>query len=517
MNVPQFFPATVKNATSTKSGLMSAADKARLDALQVSAEYVSMAALKASSVPTSDKPKIVFLQSRSAWFAWDSVSTLTGNDLDCVVLTANGSDPGRYIRLSVTHRKHQLTTTWYIDPTSGDDENTGSASNSALKTCRELNLRLSNVISLSCTIYVLNNLSSTDPLTLTAFTSTDYVANGSSSTVTLAIEGTRTSVRTGTISAVTTPVTATNTPGSITDSGATWATSISNKYMIVLTSGASSSRILWPCKDLGSNAVRVNNPVNEATGAATTFPSANDTYTEYSLTTGLINISTNAIVTVKNWYQPTTTTGFITTQQSAGFFTSAFGNLQAIYSNGINVIASRDGNTSASQPILSNRVQFAGCTLLQSNITARTMCTISFTTSLLQGVKMFGGGTTNVPGGQFSIQNTGIMDVSGSAIDLNRGSYCRIGTTTWGANNTTGVSVLTGSQVCVDSGITPTLTGTTEISIDATANLLGNLEQYSAGANFPTVAACNTWATWAAAPFNRLAICFKSLARIFTA
>jgi hypothetical protein len=473
----------------------------------------SLALLKATAVPVPGSTKMVFLQSRHAFFIWDSDSTLTANDIDVVALTSNSSNPGRYIRLVLPHKKHLSTATWYIDPVSGNDDNDGLTSGTALKTGEELNARMALTIAVTTTVNVLNDIS---VLNLTAYSALDYVSNGSSSSVLLKIVGQRTLVRSGTISAKTDPVPASNTYGEITDAGATWATSVSSKYLGVLTSGASSSRIFWICKDNGGSSGRMNTPINDSNGAATTFPSVNDTYGEYTLTTGVLNIKSDCIITVSNWTN--VGSGFIIATQGITVYTSIVSNVQSLYSvAGVSLIGCRDGSSTSLQPIVPTRMQCAGCTFMQSPITSRNNTVVSLTTSFLQGVRLYGGGTTNIPGGSFSIQSTAIADVSGAAIDLNRNSYCRIGTTTWGAGNTTGVSVNTGSLVCVDSGVTPTLTGTTEISIDATANLLGTLEQYSAGANFPTVAACNTWATWAAAPFNRYATSFKTLARIFTA
>lgn len=471
--------------------------------------FATVTALKAAAVPPTGSSRLAYVQSRKAWFSWDAASTLTANDLDVVALTA--SVTGRYVRIFTTHRSHQIQGTWYIDPSLGSDDNDGTASNSALKTVREFALRMAGIITVTSTINVLGDLPTSDPFSVALYSLVDYAANSNSTTVTLNVTGQRTQVRTGTISAVTATNRATNTVGSITDAGATWATSISSNYLGVLTSGSSNTRIFWVTRDAGANVAEINNPINESSGAETTFPSANDTYTEYSLTTGGMSISTNANIKVFNWNHPSTSSvGFLTTQGSVTFSTCAVGNLQSVFSPSIILLGCRDGNSSALQPILPGRIQVAGCSFSKSTFTVRSGVFASFSTSLLNTVGILCGGTTTVSPGFVSLTTTGIYRVSGTALSLNQGSIGRItASTVCGSSNTTGVAVLTGSRLIITAAVTPTITGTTELSIDGVANLLPPLEA-SAGGTLPATSACNTWATWAAAPFNRYAFCYNT-------
>lgn len=476
--------------------------------------YENISTLKDSSVPPTDCEKLIFVKSRNAWFTWESDSTLLQNDLDVVQLTA--SSVGRYLRKLETHLVHQLMPVWNIDPINGNDDNDGFYN--PLKTCRELQLRLSGKISISTTINVLNDLLSSDPLTLTCNSSVDYINNSSNSTIILNIVGTKKLVRSGTISYVTQPDSSNNTCGSITDTNANWTDSITNNNIIVMTSGVSNTKILWPIKNMGSGEVRVNYPVNQTNGTVSNFPSVNDTYNEYSLTKGLIYLSTDVATKISNWYQPTlSSVGFIVSKQQVSFYGCSYGNIQAIFCPGLNLNACRDSNVSATQQILQTKIKIYGCSLLKSNVLLRSYISCDIKDCILQGVKIINDGNGTTSSGYLSISNTCIVDVTNGtndahAIEAGSGSVCRLGANVWGSNNNICLFINNGGKVIVDKNVVPTITGNREIMIDESSNFFTQLE-LSSGSTLPMTLECKTWNQWVDS-FSRNVISYKKLSSL---
>lgn len=471
--------------------------------------YSDLAALKAAGDVFSTG-QLVYVVSRGAYYSWNSTNTLTANDLDIVQITSVTT--GRMMRQLIVNPDFQKVTNWYLDYASGSDDATGLVG-APLKTCRELNLRLCGVASVAYNVNVLSDLNASDPLMLVANFSLDYIANSSSTSTLIRIVGTKTAIRSGTISAVTAPVVATNTPGAITDVSASWATSITNKYRIDLTSGVSSGKIMWPCKDNGSGSVRVNLPYTIG-GTVGTFPSVNDTYTEYSLTTGKVSVTGNGSYVIEDWNMATSANQlFMTTNQTTGMRGCVIGNIQAFFSPNISMTACRDGVSTALQHTLPLKMTITGCTFMLGTYSIRNGGVSALTTCLFQGVGLSTTSTTTNTPGVVSLINCGFMDMSGTPVLIERGTICKIETALWGSGNTTGTKVDSGGKIIVATGITPTLAGTTELSIAGVTNLLPPLEAY-AGLLLPATSACTTWAQWAASPFNRSVYSYQAQAGI---
>ena len=148
---------------------------------------------------------------------------------------------------------------WYVSPATGNDSNTGSSAGQPLKTVSQLRTRWGQGTTLAgdpnayptVTVNLLDNVPSTDPLQLSNF----YLGPGG----VLVFRGQRTTVHTGSITAVTQINRATNTPTSITDgalANGAWAAWVGKRLRIV--GGPRDGATAFVVKDLGGKSARVS-------------------------------------------------------------------------------------------------------------------------------------------------------------------------------------------------------------------------------------------------------------------
>jgi hypothetical protein len=173
----------------------------------------------------------------------------------------------------------KIQATWFIDPISGLDSNSG-LSGSSLKTWAELYRRmvLCGGPNVNVTITILSDLPSSDPLlSFDCFTGAIQVT----------VIGTPTIVRSSSFtSAPTARNSATNTPNDITDSTVSdWTSDIgvASGRILMMTSGTASDTPAWIVKNLGSNKARTS-PFYNNDDFTEKNPSSGDTYQIQQLT-----------------------------------------------------------------------------------------------------------------------------------------------------------------------------------------------------------------------------------------
>lgn len=167
----------------------------------------------------------VYVRSVRAW--WELSFTLGATTDAITVVTAQSGGTARWVRQDANDLYWSYTTTWYVDPVAGNDENTGAASNLALKTvaefCRRLRFGVPNT---SYTINVLADVPNTDICNPQVRMLTTSGQTGAAFGATLTFKGQRTVVRAGTTAAGTTqtdPTAAAATAqAEIVDAAAAW-------------------------------------------------------------------------------------------------------------------------------------------------------------------------------------------------------------------------------------------------------------------------------------------------------
>jgi len=105
-----------------------------------------------------------------------------------------------------------------------------------------------------------------------------------------------------------------------------------------------------------------------------------------------------------------------------------------------------------------------------------------------------------------------------SAVQIRRGNTLMLDGPLFGSGavggSLFGVTVDEGAQFFITTAVTPTLTNTAgELQMDGSATAIPPLV---AGAAVPAASALATWADWAAAPFSRNVVSYKSGAKIIT-
>lgn len=219
----------------------------------------------------------VFVATFKSWFVLDTSSTATV-DGATVIAAAGG---GRWLRLlNYAHPSWAVVADWYINATTGNDENDGSSA-SPLKTWAELARRcgagnvLNPPVNLGArkmwTVHLMTSLPTSDAIAGTFILGFNVhcEVRGGVSAVLLS----------GSFTAVTSRNGASNVPWQVTDSALplanSWTAAVGSRIRI--TSGTNQDVMFAVMKDLGSKQARVSEPVlisrfNPAN--ATTWPGA---------------------------------------------------------------------------------------------------------------------------------------------------------------------------------------------------------------------------------------------------
>lgn len=141
-----------------------------------------------------------------------------------------------------------------------------------------------------------------------------------------------------------------------------------------------------------------------------------------------------------------------------------------------------------------------------------------YTNTVLRGRTLTMGATTRMGPITMRINSLGMdgQAAASTALLVERGCEVGIEGTLYGADPggaSTGTNVQEAGHVYVSAAVTPTLTAATELILDGAGTAMPDLLP-SAGLVLPAAAALTTWAQWAAGPFTRNVMSYKSPANI---
>jgi hypothetical protein len=410
---------------------------------------------------------------------------------------------------------------WYIDPVAGLDTNTGASSITALNTVKELERRLRVMTLPYYEVYVLNDLPTTDTIGLSPAL-VQKTDGGSSAEVVIYWYGQRTIVASGTFTANgTTSTPASNLRPTLTDSGvADWTPHIGRT--VVVTSGASSGFITHIQTNVGAGVANCNYWHNCTAVTPSVFPGSSPAIPPLS------GDSYNIVTFTKARRAKTTTNGVRQYFNNFDFTDMVYFGSSASLTSSSNSSAGMIFTSCKIDQRISLSVHVAyffwGCSIYNTannGITpdrtrlSITLCSVVNTVAngsfILINYGSFVNFSYNVVNnarvqlfaGSFALiqSEMGIFN-SGSGILVGNGCTLEIsGVPVYGNGNTIGLDMRVGASVSLASAAVPlmTLTGTTELNVEATAN---HIPPLVGGAVVPAALPCTTWAQWIA-NFNK--------------
>ncbi len=198
----------------------------------------------------------VWVKSVRDSYTWYATSTEVHDGVLVVNPTSNGANPGRFIRDNIASPTWAKQATWYIDPSGGNDENTGLTSGAATKTIAEMERRVGyrTRLDVQVTVWIMSTVPITDPCVCPfSFGPNGFIRYCGVPTVQY--------TSAGGFTAKTDQNRDAQTPGDVTDAamGAlTWTTVISGNWRIRTTGGSHPGACAFPVKDLGGNQARVS-------------------------------------------------------------------------------------------------------------------------------------------------------------------------------------------------------------------------------------------------------------------
>jgi hypothetical protein len=206
----------------------------------------NLTALIAYSTAGLSTGVIAYVSSLKSYFILDLASALTNDGITVV----NTASTGRWLRMKAAHPYWATQSSWYIDPISGDDENSGATSMLALATHAELVRRwgVNCTIKQSTTVYIVNDLGPTDLVEIDVAVSGGATLRYTSSAATVS--------RSGTLTDITNRDRSTNQLYEVEDTGvANWASDVGKR--VTMTSGpvgpGGIRATAWVRKDLGAS------------------------------------------------------------------------------------------------------------------------------------------------------------------------------------------------------------------------------------------------------------------------
>lgn len=198
-----------------------------------------------------------YVLSLKAPFVLDRVSTAAPDGI--TVIAAIGG--GNWIRFPPAPEAWGLQATWFIDPVSGSDENTGISSGTAIKTWAEWRRRVGPDILTPTTVTILSSLPLSDPFQAELLT---HIYGP------LTILGVPVLLHAGSITNRTLRAAASNAPNDITDGTlANWVPYVGK--LIEFTMADASKTYAWILKDTGggTHKARITVPMTAALWTAT--------------------------------------------------------------------------------------------------------------------------------------------------------------------------------------------------------------------------------------------------------
>ena len=199
-----------------------------------------------------DGTSLAWVESVKDTWRWDATSTLTADNITVANPTANGANPGRFIRELISAPEWMTQTTWVMS-SSGNDENTGLDAANALLTDEERRRRMgSNGQFLANTAYHLRYLTDGYLSRVEGFKGTNTVIYIHASMN----DGEGDLFFSGTATTVTALNPATNTRLQVTSASVPVSWTASNLLLkrLRMTSGAAIGAHAWVIKDQGGAA-----------------------------------------------------------------------------------------------------------------------------------------------------------------------------------------------------------------------------------------------------------------------
>jgi hypothetical protein len=217
----------------------------------------------------------VFVTSVFDTFDLDKASTLDAVTAQ-VIVTASGT--GRWIRRSNGSDKWRKQLTWYVNPSTGNDENNGLTSGTAIKTWAEFRRRHGRRLGSEASVDVYFSSTTVTENVLIDMYVGEYPE-------VIIIHGTRTLLYTGSVTGYQAWNSSAKTEPQITDSAipTSWTASGLVQQQIVLTSGTHTGAVSFVAADLGTKKARVGMFYDDAY-AEGFEPTVSTTFGVYSLT-----------------------------------------------------------------------------------------------------------------------------------------------------------------------------------------------------------------------------------------
>lgn len=219
-----------------------------------------LAALAAEPVGVRRDGFLIYVRSLRSYFSLERASSLAPDGITAIA--GRGVAGSAWVRLPIAHPAWAQIADWYINATTGDDENDGQSDGTALRTFAELSRRWGdNTIDLPapnvggthkvCTVNIRTSLTN-DPISH-AFRlgPINYVCFRGAVDATL---------QSGTFTAVVAKNPAANQPVQLTDSALAtsnaWAATLGHRIRV--TSGSNTNATAWVAKDLGAKQARIS-------------------------------------------------------------------------------------------------------------------------------------------------------------------------------------------------------------------------------------------------------------------
>ncbi len=446
---------------------------------------------------------LIWVTSRKRYFTLDTTSAATA--IAGEIVAASGG--GRWITQTYTSSLEWSTqAAWFINTATGSDDNTGATNVLPLLTWAEFARRVI-IAAQPYTVTIAGNLAATDPITWAPQLQWDRAISATAPSLT--VIGTETAGAVQVYAAGATIV-AGNVASQFTIAAhGAWTVG----QAIRTTTGAAAGTITFVTRDIGAgNAECTPWWLFAAGGSETAAPAAGNSLTEVSwstaanvrvvgLTSTFRNLNFTAITTLRGTsytFQECKLPGFGTLIGFQATCTGCHinnGSLSGQAPGSIHLFQGsfidRTATTSAIMYNAGSEFSFQSC-LVRGNVAGTT-----------PGIAVSGiAGTTTSPFGMGLIRLTQFFDIGNgttAGLDISLGGMVRIFSAFGGAGNGIAVRVV-GGQLYINTGITPTVTGTTELSVDGAANQIPPLV---AGLVVPLAAPITTFAQWNAAPFAR--------------
>jgi hypothetical protein len=428
-------------------------------------------------------------------FYWDPSSTSTQDGVTIIQLT-DGTNPGRFIRRNLSATEWKLVATWYIDGTSGNDENAGT-SGAPIKTCGEWFRRTAGQAYNSVT--TLNLV--TVPADTNALADFPVYNMSNSSNGSLNVIATPTVLTSGTLTTGFSTFSGNTRPtmGDSSRSTGFWTTYVGK--WILITSGTASGTAYLIDADAGSGNVYVTTgfAVNGGTGD----PSSGATYQIVdAMSYNALFYPENAYYSVNyKWIAYTSSTGEKNWYARCYFYGCRLPHSDQSFTQAGFFYSCHFPNQFISQ-LSYGTLEFFNClfnggllaaggaaqVLAQSCIFDGGNVQCSFASAYLQGASV-----SVVDCGFFNYGSTAALAASKAGTVFIEGTFYGSG---YGSLRLRGAS-----KAVIASSVTWNLVGST-LDIDL-VNGPNQIPYPTAGSALPSASACSTYAQWAASPFSK--------------